>query len=131
MAENMGVTGGDKFENKCGPLMVEVKNKFLDYVVGLHQAASPNEISTLTTPFVVPPELDLKLDPNGFPSLPERPAEGSLRKAELEVLIRAYLNAHYCAPGIITVSHSPTDKLCRSCIRTYQESDSMEFSCGK
>lgn len=93
MADNMGVVGGGTLQEKCGPVVGELKMKFLDYIVGLHRAVSPDKFSEVPSTLEVRPELNMKCDDNGFPLMP---AQGTMRKQDLELLVRTYLNTHYC-----------------------------------
>lgn len=73
--------------------------KFLDYIVGLHRAAAPEAMSEVPTTLEVLPEINIKFDDSGFPLMPP---QGKLRKLDLELLVRTYLNAHYCEDLFLT-----------------------------
>ena len=68
--------------------------KFLDYAKSARLEATDPEVADRRHAEL--DRMEIRMTPDGFPTIPKLVMEKELRKAEWEKLLRAFLTQHYC-----------------------------------
>ena len=75
----------------------EIMRLLMDYVKSVRQSRIVNERLNGSQVNEVPLEREVKLSDSGFPLIPSIDHFDNLRKAELDIILRAFLGCHYSA----------------------------------
>jgi hypothetical protein len=92
----------------------DIKRRFMDYISSLHR--QKEQLVPVPVPVPMPGNTksameSFEMTPNGFPIFPNVQLD-TLKKAQLESLLRAYLNQHYSMFLLLIIEFSDSHRAC-------------------
>jgi hypothetical protein len=91
IALNMGMPSKRSFEDTYENSVTEMTRNLVNYVKSLRDSRE-----NIVTGQNAEPAPDVTMNSDGFPVLPVAIEQKSLKKRELEEIMRAYMGRHYC-----------------------------------